>query len=270
MSEMESVDGRRYAPVGKCIYCGSTDDLTDEHTIPLGLSGTALLPDASCKPCAKITGKFEGDVLRGPMQQVRVLRELRSRSKHKEAPKSKEYQITKKNGEVESVQFGFADSPVVFSFPVFDVPAYLNPDGYISGIRMAGIATYAFGTSPEDAMRAMQVTDLSWTESHRYHSFARILAKIAYASAIGQAREAGILEPFPEIPEVVASILGHKNEIGRWVGTMTKPFERHDGHLHRVSFGSLPDGAAVAELQLFADSGTPHYGVILGPSNVKL
>ena len=67
-------DAHRFPRVGKCIYCGSTDKLTDEHVLPLGLSGTAVLPDASCTERAKITGKVEQDVLRGPMQQVGVFR----------------------------------------------------------------------------------------------------------------------------------------------------------------------------------------------------
>jgi len=35
--------------VGKCIYCGSTEDLSDEHVILYGLYRTSELEDASCK-----------------------------------------------------------------------------------------------------------------------------------------------------------------------------------------------------------------------------
>jgi len=30
---------RTYPPVGRCIYCGSTVALSDEHVVPLGLGG---------------------------------------------------------------------------------------------------------------------------------------------------------------------------------------------------------------------------------------
>jgi hypothetical protein len=47
--------------VGVCIYCGASEcELTDEHIIPFGLGGADILPKASCKDCARITGKFEG------------------------------------------------------------------------------------------------------------------------------------------------------------------------------------------------------------------
>jgi len=35
--------------IGKCIYCGSTEALSDEHIIPLGLNGAWILEQASCK-----------------------------------------------------------------------------------------------------------------------------------------------------------------------------------------------------------------------------
>lgn len=51
--------------IGKCIYCGSTDNLTREHVVPRGLGGPWLLLKASCKKCARITSDFEGGVLGG-------------------------------------------------------------------------------------------------------------------------------------------------------------------------------------------------------------
>lgn len=42
----------RFLPVGYCIYCGSTDELGDEHIVPYGLSGDAVIPKGSCAVCA--------------------------------------------------------------------------------------------------------------------------------------------------------------------------------------------------------------------------
>lgn len=62
----------KYGPVGKCIYCAAPPPavLTDEHIIPLALGGEHLLLKASCKPCEKITGRFEGIVLRGGLRPI--------------------------------------------------------------------------------------------------------------------------------------------------------------------------------------------------------
>ena len=84
-----------YKPHGRCIYCGTIDALQREHIIPFGLSGSAVLPKASCRRCAEITGRFENDVLRGPLWAVRVYRKLRSRRKHKDAPQTEILKIKK-------------------------------------------------------------------------------------------------------------------------------------------------------------------------------
>lgn len=266
------LDAHRFPRVGKCIYCGSTENLTDEHVLPLGLSGTAVLPDASCKECAKITGRFEQDVLRGPMQQVRVFRGLKSRTKHRDAPQTKELQITTDDSGPQSAQVGFTEGPVVFTFPLFEVPAFLMPEDYTQGIRMKGVACCAFGATPDEVAKERGVQSLGWSENHRYVSFARMLAKIAYANAIGRAMEKGVKDLFPMTPPIVSSILGTTEDIGVWVGTLTKPPEKHDGILHRVNLSTLTgrDDILVSEVQIFADSETPCYGVILGPSNLKL
>lgn len=50
--------------IGQCIYCGSTDQLTDEHYFPLSLGGKDVLRDASCLDCAKkINSRIESKVL---------------------------------------------------------------------------------------------------------------------------------------------------------------------------------------------------------------
>ena len=50
--------------VDRCINCGSTRELTDEHVMPRGLSGRWIIKHGSCKSCAKITSAFEMAVLR--------------------------------------------------------------------------------------------------------------------------------------------------------------------------------------------------------------
>ncbi len=42
-----------YQEVGSCIYCGSTDNLSNEHIIPYGLGGNLELPKSSCSRCAR-------------------------------------------------------------------------------------------------------------------------------------------------------------------------------------------------------------------------
>jgi HNH endonuclease len=72
----------KFAPIGRCIYCGSTEPpLTDEHILPQGLGGREFLPDASCEICRVETGKFEEIVQRGMVWGLR--RSLGMRGKRK-------------------------------------------------------------------------------------------------------------------------------------------------------------------------------------------
>lgn len=61
-SAMVSTLSRRHL-IGKCVYCGSTDLLTDEHAIPQGIGGKIVLELGSCEECRRSIHKFEDFVL---------------------------------------------------------------------------------------------------------------------------------------------------------------------------------------------------------------
>ncbi len=94
-----------YPPVGRCIYCGKSQDelpsgfkLTKEHIIPSGLRGDLILPGASCKApergggwsCSAQTGRFEGQYLREANDGLRtylgVFGNRRKRERRTEIP----------------------------------------------------------------------------------------------------------------------------------------------------------------------------------------
>lgn len=61
-----------YPPLGRCVYCGSKDQLSTEHIIPRGLGGNIIFPKASCEKCRKITHKFEETCLRKDFLYFRI------------------------------------------------------------------------------------------------------------------------------------------------------------------------------------------------------
>jgi C4-type Zn-finger protein len=77
---------RRKRDIGKCIYCNSTENLSDEHVVPYGLGGTLILYKASCSNCARETSKFERRLLRGHWWPYRQFLGLRSRTSKEEIP----------------------------------------------------------------------------------------------------------------------------------------------------------------------------------------
>lgn len=251
---------RQYGSVGHCIYCGAMNDLSNEHIIPYGLSGTAVLPKSTCEVCAKITGEQERIVLHEYMQQVRVYLGTKSRSKHKNAPS--EYPLTIMRGDVqETVMLPLNECPILLHFPIFSPPAFLNPYGYTNGIRMEGILPVSFGPKPIEVINNLGASSSCLSHDQKPVSFARVIAKIAYALAVAE----GALVKIKGDPLVCSAILGKTNDIGCWVGTFTDPIRVFEGQLHRIRiYGDHQKGLLIGDVQLFSNSYTPRYEVIIG------
>lgn len=131
-----------------------------------------------------------------------------------------------------------------------------------AGISVSGIATVLFGTHPAIAGESLDASEIRVTEDCKPVAFARMIAKIGYAFACAE----GAIDDLEGEPFVFPAILGQRDEIGRWVGTLTKPIQAHRGLLHRILIhhNEWDRGHLCAEVQLFSDSETPSYGVILG------
>ena len=194
------------------------------------------------------------------MWAVRVYRELKSRTKHRTAPQ--EYQLTVVRESVqETIMLPLDEYPILPHFPIFPPPAFLNPSGYNNGIRMAGIATVSFGPAPDEVLRNLGATSIGLTQEPKPVSFARVIAKVAYAYAAAER----VLDKIRGNPFVLPAILGNTDDIGRWVGTITDPIQAFDGQLHRILIHEDREkGLLIGDVQLFCDSQTPRYGVILG------
>ncbi len=254
-----------HPPVGRCIYCSATDNLRREHIIPFGLcpfgpGNNPVLHEATCGRCARATGDLERQVLRGPMRDVRVLRRLRSRSKHEGAPATERLTIVR-NGVQEDVELPLEEYPILLTFPTFAPPAYLS-GGACSGINITGVTTTSFGPRPDSVLMKLGGQRIVLhTATHYPVAFARMLAKIGYAMAFAQAVLTRLDAPCLVLP----AILGQTDDIGQWVGTLIDPVRKYAGVLHRIAIHEDRDKQLLlAEVQLFADSETPTYGVILG------
>ena len=101
MDSQDKPRGPRHKYIGKCIYCGATEDLTIEHALPESLNGDLELDDASCKECAKITGLFEGRYTGETLKPARTVLGMKTKRK-KRVPREFPIEIVK-NG-VSSLQ----------------------------------------------------------------------------------------------------------------------------------------------------------------------
>lgn len=86
--------GPRRKYVGKCIYCGSEEELTTEHALPESLNGDLELEAASCKDCTRITGLFEGRYTGETLKPARTFLGMKTKRK-KQRPKEFPIEIVK-------------------------------------------------------------------------------------------------------------------------------------------------------------------------------
>lgn len=257
---LQDLGKMQFRPVGKCIYCGATGALSREHIVPFALGGTAVLPEASCAACARLTSQVELQVLRGPMRAVRMLRRLPSRRGHADAPTDVPLTVVR-GGVTESIRLPVAEYPILLHFPTY-LPVDLSLRAKPVGIEMRGISTLLFGPSPEVVMKRLGAQSITVrTGGDRPVAFARMLAKVAWAFAISQGADRMLKGPALVTP----SILGQSNDVGRWVGAEPGPHKRYAGLLHRLELiEDRQHGLLVVEVQLFSDSDAPSYRVILG------
>lgn len=255
------LDSHVYKPVGVCIYCGAIDNLTNEHILPFGLSGSSILPKSSCQQCAAITGKVEQDILRGSFWPVRVFRDLKSRSKHKDAPAQIEVSITRNNNE-EVISLNIDEAPILLPFPIYPLPAHCRSKESMRGILVSGHHTIRFGSDPLEVTRRWGGSKIDINVQLKPVDFARMIAKVGYAFAYAE----GEIAHIEGCSFVLPAILGKCDEIGRWVGNIpNKPIAVFPNHLHRILLHRDAEmGFLFAEVQLFSDSETPSYVVVLG------
>lgn len=246
-------------PADACIYCGSTVQLTREHILPYALGGTTTIPRGSCEGCRKVTHAFETAVLRGPMQMVRYIQGMPSRTKHTGVPETIPVWITV-NGRKVKIDAPRNEAPILLPFPIFDQPTYLAPGR--SELKWAGGITGSFGADPIEfgKKHGAQQVGLKVGPTDAI-AFARLIAKIAYANAYAHS----LLRRLKNGTELVQAIMKEPNTIGRFVGTVSAPYRKCLDLWHRISIHTIPEHRVLySAVQLFANAGAPSYIVVLG------
>lgn len=242
-----------------CIYCGSTEQLSREHILAYALGGSTTIPRGSCEECRKIIHGFETAVLRGPMQMVRYIQDMPSRTKHNDVPETIPVQLTK-NGKEHNIDVPRDEAPILLAFPTFEEPSYLT--GGDPRLQLKGLVIGNYGADPKEFGKkfgAEQVTIPS--KRNDPVAFARLLAKTAFATAYLK----GQLLRLKDKSELVTAMLYQPDTIGRFVGTAPEPYLKREGIRHYLGIHELPEQRVLySTVQLFADIGAPTYIVVLG------
>lgn len=249
--------------VGRCIYCGASAKLSDEHVIPRGLGGDLVLARASCPRCAEITSRFERDILRNP--QVLALRSAFELPTYhpKNRPDTFRLAVTR-NGEDEVLEVPAQQTLLGFPSPNFPPPGFLR-GATVKGISVTGIGLELVGgLSPKSLVQVHEAEGLAIELKFSAVAFAQLLAKIAYGSAVAMLGLDSLEEVF-----VLPSILGQRDDIGTWAGCPPGAFDEAPGQirdLHEVRVLQNQNRTLMAIIRLFRGV---QYQVIIGRAKAK-
>lgn len=183
-----------YAPVGRCIYCSSSDShaLGDEHIIPYSLNGTQILPRASCRKCEAITSHLDGFIARSVFYQVRASAGIRSR---RTLPGHFSVILTFEDGHTERVKAPANVHPSILVLPHFTLPNLL------SGIPSDGNFRFTYqmwmreSTHFDDFIKARGAKSAEVEATVKPQQFSRVLAKIAHSLCRCQIDVGGVCPP---------------------------------------------------------------------------
>ena len=250
----------RNAPdIGKCIYCGSTDDgLCNEHAIPYGLNGPWTLLRASCSRCADITHRFERDTLRSLLLPVRTVLAMQTR-RPKHRPRHLPL-VLESNGIHRTIQVLPNEYPLYLPAPMFPAPGYLTGAPKSGGIATRLHFLHLAGPSLEEVVQRHAADFAGAHLNFSPPDFARTLAKIAFTAAV----YALGLAPFTRTP-IRQVILGEDLSVGHWVGSWVGEPVNDPKGLHAMKIRASGTDIHVV-LRLFAQFGAPEYHIVLGPA----
>jgi hypothetical protein len=270
----EDIQGRKYPPIGRCIYCGSDggpDGLRDEHIIPYSLAGDAVLKKASCRSCERITSYIDGYLSRHIFYQFRPHVGAPSRRK---LPSTLSANVSVGN-RVMTREFLASDQPFALMLPIWDLPGIMRGDQPRPDFTVCNVRAYNFMPStlreilglPDDAPDPL--VHIASGEINNI-TFARAIAKIAYCGAVakyGIRRFRSLV-----LPDI---ILGRYACVPHFVGSdpdpPPPPHPRNVRHAIEITTATEQSGLRllVASVRLFAHSGTdkqgmPVYRVVVG------
>lgn len=268
MIDLPEHEAKLYPPVGRCIYCGGTDRLNDEHIFPYGLGGRWVIPLASCYECARVTSAYEGTVQRTMLGPLRLMLNMPSRRK-RERPEKLPLKVRLRPG----AEWTFIDvDQKVYPF-LITLPILTLPDEIIGfqreGSRHAGsrklwirapMIAGDFEAHCRDLATELGVAEIMPTATSDAVPFFRMLAKIAHAFA---AAELGSHAFVPFLAEMIRG--GSTEEALQYIGGI----ERTEGPamaLHQAWVADYPldPSLITVRIRLLARLGTPTYVVAVG------
>lgn len=253
--------------IGECIYCGSTDELSEEHVVPYGLGAGWVLEKASCKKHRDITSKFELEILRKLWGPIRAAINIQSRRGHKN--KLYPVTITQQDGRTVTVHIDPAKFGAPMHYLMLPYPRYLTDETGDRDFSFHGRVTHVL-PDPEkfkdELRKAFNPRKVEITTNFRPVAFAQMLAKIGYGFAVGKYGLEGIKTRY------LINAIDTGVDIGRWVGCLDHG-STSEGKEHieiEGGFINTPRRDIAIQVRLFGNLRSPTYIVIVGEPKPEL
>jgi hypothetical protein len=248
----------KIASRGVCIYCGTRGvELLDEHVVPFSLEGQHILEGASCRPCADITSRFEGDVAQAMWGDARNSYNVRSRRKKK---RKTHIVLADPANPARRVKVPYAEYPAPMVFYKMGRAGLL--EGLPDTVDVSNAWQFCAITHEVKAKVFPKKFGVPLTAGFRHmpESFARLLAKIGYCNLLT------MLDPGDFRPICLPYIMGYRRNPSYVVGGTFEIAEAETvGYrLSTFVFGTPERVMLVAEIRLFANLATPTYHVVVG------
>jgi len=222
----------------------------------LGLNGHIVLPEASCRACAAVTGAIERYCLREMLLEARVHLNMRTR-RPKERPTTLPVFYDGPHGK-EKRDLPISDHPLVLRLPRLGRAPILAGRRGGEWVEHLAPPFWTFVGFPEGTKEGVAALGKFETEfSYAPKEFALMLAKIAHAAVVAY-QGLGSFEPL-----VNRLIIDKSTDIHDYVGGQPKPLDVNRDTVFHVRVRNLRDWIT-AELCPFAHLGAPVYEVVVG------
>lgn len=251
----------RYPKFGSCIYCGSTDQLSDEHIVPISLGGDIVLPDASCESCRVITSRFEQTVAREMLWRARLKLKVPGNRKRRKNRPTHWPMITITPDNIENtVDIPVGDIPLVLSI------VKMPPPGILCDRSPETIPTLNISVSSSPSEIAKFQKDYGATPKyvmqHNQLEFNLTLAKIGHAAA---AAIVGVDGYEPLLTPFIRGTVGYQNSYHLIGGVLSSEETLVANQLIGVTtFQHRSETYLVSRVTLFGQGLFPTYLVVVG------
>jgi len=267
---MGDFDNRIFPSPGRCIYCGATSFLSDEHIIPASLGGSAVIERASCNACANETHAFEGYCASKVFRSIRLAYGIKGRRRKRPPPPTHLPLTTGDSSDIRTTDVPIEEHPLGFSLPMFEqagILQYRAPGEdfkirWCYGMKSPSLAPAVYDSLFERNQKEIgESITLHFVGQIRLNPYARLIAKISHCATVALVG----LDKFK--PYLMDIILRASPDFHYYVGgSLEKQPESEKADITFNIFDMKhPSGHfVICQMRMFADIGGPLYEVVVG------